>query len=172
MPLPDGQLDPFLSDVELSLSTYGRDQLVVIWPRGADRLARSVADSLAADSGRSPPAGVVAARLADRLGDRLGEPVTAAWRTCLGQLSSNRHEVIYRTEWNTLLLPVRGALRLRASPFDADRYWPAFFARERTSSLNLRLRMGEAVYVPRGFICELSETAASTMLLELALNTN
>ncbi|MFG2225124.1 hypothetical protein [Streptomyces sp. NPDC048644] len=173
MPLPDGQLDLLLLDVELSLAAYGRDQLVVVWPRGADLLARSVTDRPAGspvpDSGRGPPARALAARLSARFADRLGEPVTVAWRTLAGQPPDGRPEVAYRTEWDTLLLTVRGALRLSASPFDAGGRGSTPLARARPGPLSVRLRTGGAVYAPRGFMCEMSEASAPTLLLELSL---
>ncbi|KUN16134.1 hypothetical protein AQJ11_40700 [Streptomyces corchorusii] len=174
MALPDGQLDLFLSDVELSLSAYGRDQVVVVWPRGADLLVSSLAHAAAgtpvAGSGRRPPEPALATRLAERFAVRLGAPVTAAWRALAGQPGGGRTpEVVYRTEWDTLLLTVRGALQLGVGPFDVDVHIRLPAGRERTGPLSLRLRTGEAVYAPRGFMCEMSAAAAPTLLLELTL---
>ncbi|MCX4970695.1 hypothetical protein OHA98_39275 [Streptomyces sp. NBC_00654] len=172
MPLPDGELDLLLADVELSLSAHGRDRIAVVWPRGADLLARIVAGRRTApalaDSNRGPSARAVAARLADRLADRLGEPVTAAWRMLTGQAPGGP-EVVYRTEWDTLLLSVRGALWVRVAPFDAGGDDSTAAAGRRPGPLRLRLRTGEAVYVPRGFMCEMSEVRKPTLLLELSL---
>ncbi|MGY3677092.1 hypothetical protein [Streptomyces sp. TE33382] len=172
MPLPDGELDLLLADVELSLSAYGRDRIAAVWPRGADLLARIVAGRRTApalgDSSRGPSALALAARLADRLADRLGEPVTAAWRVLTGQ-STGGPEVVYRTEWDTLLLSVRGGLWVRVAPFDARGDGSAAGAGQPPGPLRLRLRTGEAVYVPRGFMCEMSDVRKPALLLELSL---
>ncbi|GHI09718.1 hypothetical protein AQI88_16615 [Streptomyces cellostaticus] len=163
MPLSAEDFEAFLSDVVLCLSIQHRGRVVVVWPRGADAVVETLSDHYerqsAADAGDGSPPG----RLAARLKELLGEAVTVTCRALSARGSGSDPELIYRTESDTLLLTIRGGFRLRVSPFDAA-HEP-----EPLGPLTLRLRAGEVIYTPRGFICEFSEARARCLLLELSL---
>ncbi|WDM15091.1 hypothetical protein J3S85_28405 [Streptomyces lavenduligriseus] len=137
----------FVRDLALCLSVHRDRSPALVWPEGIDDL---VADA----SGELPG-------LTGPLGTLLGCEVTS---------SALSLPVGGRSDGDTVatdlvLLPVRGSCRGRVGPLPPGQ---GFAASEHT--LELRLRIGEALYVPRGFVYSLDSAHTPCRLQVLALH--
>ncbi|MFF3941849.1 hypothetical protein [Streptomyces phaeofaciens] len=140
-------LDHFVRDLALCLSVHRDRSPALVWPDGID--------AVVAEAGTEMP------ELTTALGALLGSEVTS---------SSVALEVGGHSEGNPartdlVLLPVKGSCGGRVEPSPPGR-GPAVLEH----ALELRLRVGEALYVPRGFVYTLDSVHTPCTLQVLALH--
>ncbi|MFJ3306313.1 hypothetical protein ACIPSA_24980 [Streptomyces sp. NPDC086549] len=157
-------LDLFVRDLALCLSVHRDRGPALVWPDGADAV---LSEDGGVRRGRADPGpereGVAAgtARLTSGLGDLLGCRVGSSYLT----LPTGARSTGDTAATDLVLLPVRGSCDGRVEPSP-----PGQTRAVLDRALELRLRVGEALYVPSGFGYELNEAHSPCTLLVLALH--
>lgn len=144
-------LDLFVRDVALCLSVNRDRTPALVWPEGMDAV-------VAATEPEAPPeVGSATTELTTRLGALLGcTVVSSSVALALGA----RHTGT-TTETDLVLLPVRGSCGGRVEPTRP---------RRPDHTLDLRLRVGEALYLPRGYTYTLNDVHTPCTLQLLTLH--
>ncbi|WP_460072516.1 hypothetical protein [Streptomyces sp. YKOK-I1] len=164
-------LELFVRDLALCLSVHRDRGPALVWPDGVDAVlvdAVPMGDSGPrrdrADPEREPdPGGGTAgtAALTSGLGELLACRVGSSYLT----LDPGAHSGGNTAATDLVLLPVRGSCGGRVEPAPPGRARAVL-----DRPLELRLRVGEALYVPSGFGYELNEAHSPCTLLVLALH--
>ncbi|MGW2640685.1 hypothetical protein [Streptomyces sp. NPDC001348] len=163
-------LEVFARDLALCLSVNRDRGPALVWPDGVEALVAesSVADLAQAAAGTvqgtPPPAPSGLARAAE-LSAELGRLLNCEVRSSLVLLPTGEVRTGDRAATDLVLLPVRGGCdcRVRLEPRA-----PEPTAAEQV--LNLRLRVGEALYVPAGLGYSLGGVHAPCVLQVLSLH--
>ncbi|MEU1518471.1 hypothetical protein ABZ490_41085 [Streptomyces sp. NPDC005811] len=146
-------LELFVRDLALCLSVHRDRGPALVWPDGVDAV---LVDA-------EPTHGVAAgtAALTSGLGELLACRVGSSFLT----LEPGAHSGGNTAATDLVLLPVRGSCGGRVEPAPPGRARAVL-----DRPLELRLRVGEALYVPSGFGYELNEAHSPCTLLVLALH--
>jgi hypothetical protein len=163
-------LDVFARDLALCLSVHRDRGPALVWPDGLESF---VAESPVADFAQvtagiepaapppAPPGSLRAGELAEELGRLLGCEV----RGSLVLLSAGEERAGNRAATDLVLLPVQGGCdcRVELGPRDAH-------SAASDRDLNLRLRIGEALYVPGGLTYALGGVYTPCVLQVISLH--
>ncbi|GAB7110200.1 hypothetical protein JCM4814A_85150 [Streptomyces phaeofaciens JCM 4814] len=140
-------LDHFVRDLALCLSVHRDRSPALVWPDGID--------AVVAEAGTEMP------ELTTALGALLGSQVTSS----SVELPVGGHSEGNPARTDLVLVPVKGSCGGRVEPSPPGR-GPAVLEH----ALELRLRVGEALYVPRGFVYTLDSVHTPCTLQVLALH--
>lgn len=155
-------LDLFVRDVALCLSVNRDRTPALVWPEGIEAVVAAAREApplgMPPSSPEVPPE---ATELTARLGILLGcTVVSSSVALALGA----RHTGT-TTETDLVLLPVHGSCGGRVEPTR-----PQHPAAHPQHTLELRLRVGEALYLPRGYTYTLNDVHTPCTLQILALH--
>jgi hypothetical protein len=159
-------LERFVRDLALCLSVHRDKSPALVWPDGIDAVVARTVRPRGRRHADAGPAGPDADRdeadeLTSALGKMLGSEVTG-WFVEL-PLGARRGGNVAETD--LVLMPVHGSCggRVEASAPGAD-------GAVLEHALELRLRVGEALYVPRGFVYTLYDVHTPCTLQVLAVH--
>lgn len=161
------QLGLFVRDLALCLSVHRDRSPALVWPDGVDAVLAGVCGvprqrtDPGPDKARPDAAATGLGELTAALGSQLGCEVGGSFVV----LPTGGQSTGTTSGTDLVLLPVRGSCggRVERSPSGEG---TAVLDR----ALELRLRVGEALYVPRGFHYTLNEARSPCTLLVLALH--
>ncbi|MEU9447539.1 hypothetical protein [Streptomyces sp. NPDC048277] len=143
----EADLGHFVRDLALCLSVHRDRSPALVWPDGID--------AVVAGAGRELP------ELTSALGALLGSEVTSSFVELPVGGSSDGNTA----ETDLMLLPVKGSCGGRVEPSV-----PGLGSAVLEHALELRLRVGEVLYVPRGFVYTLDAVHTPCTLQVLALH--
>ncbi|MFF9203827.1 hypothetical protein ACF1AE_18730 [Streptomyces sp. NPDC014986] len=163
-------VDVFARDLALCLSVHRDRSPALVWPDGMEALvaessvddfAQATAGIASAVSSPAPSGPGRAGEMAEELGRLLGCEV----RRSLVLLLAGEERADNRAATDLVLLPVQGGCdcRVELKPRDADSAACA-------QNLNLRLRSGEALYVPSGLTYTLGGVYTPCVLQVISLH--
>ncbi|KUN76444.1 hypothetical protein [Streptomyces griseoruber] len=160
-------LELFVRDLALCLSVHRDRGPALVWPDGVDAV---LVDGDPTEDGHPrrgradpEPAGVAAGT--DALTSGLGELLACRVGSSYLTLDPGTQSGGNTAATDLVLLPVRGSCGGRVEPAPPGRARAVL-----DRPLELRLRVGEALYVPSGFGYELNEAHSPCTLLVLALH--
>ncbi|MCX4918666.1 MULTISPECIES: hypothetical protein [unclassified Streptomyces] len=156
-------LDLFVRDVALCLSVNRDRTPALVWPEGIEAVVAAARE--APPLGTPPPSPEVpyqAAELTERLGALLGCTVVSS---SVALARGARHTGT-TTETDLVLLPVHGSCGGRVEPTHP----PHPSSPRPPHTLDLRLRVGEALYLPRGYTYTLNDVHTPCTLQLLGLH--
>jgi hypothetical protein len=166
----EADLDLFVRDLALCLSVHRDRSPALVWPDGIDAVTAAVRGEPARSTEPGPdgmegpdgPEVVVSEtlELTTALGDLLGCEVVSSFIV----LPKGAQRADNAAKTDLVLVPVRGSCGGRVEPFS-----PAHGRTVLDHALELRLRVGEALYVPRGFLYTLNDVHTPCTLQVLAL---
>ncbi|MER7839438.1 hypothetical protein ABTY98_27040 [Streptomyces sp. NPDC096040] len=142
------ELERFVRDVALCLSVHRDRSPALVWPDGVD--------AVVARAGRDE---------ADELTSALGRVLGGEVGSSFVELPLGGRSAASVAETDLVLVPVRGSCggRVEASP-------PGQGGAVLQHALELRLRVGEALYVPRGFVYTLNDVHTPCTLQVFAVH--
>lgn len=162
-------LDVSVRDLALCVAVHRDRGPALVWPDGLDTLLAesSVADFARATVGTAPTTPPPAPPGPDRAGElaeELGRLLNCEARSALVPLPAGEERADNRAATDLVLLPVQGGCdcRVELKPRGAD---PAACDQD----LRLRLRTGEALYVPGGLAYALGGVYAPCVLQVISL---
>ncbi|MEU0788162.1 hypothetical protein ABZ341_42365 [Streptomyces sp. NPDC006173] len=155
-------LDLFVRDVALCLSVNRDRTPALVWPEGIEAVVAAARET--PPLGTPPPSLEVrpeATELTTRLGTLLGcTVVSSSVALALGARHTDT-----TTETDLVLLPVHGSCGGRVEPTHPTQSSP-----RPQHTLELRLRVGEVLYLPRGYTYTLNDVHTPCTLQILALH--
>ncbi|MCX4766717.1 hypothetical protein OG562_38235 [Streptomyces sp. NBC_01275] len=157
-------LELFVRDLALCLSVHRDRGPALVWPDGVDAVLSGDGGIRRGRADPGPePDGVVAgtAELTSGLGELLGCQVGSSYLS----LPTGAQSTGNTAATDLVLLPVRGSCGGRVEPSP-----PGQARAVLDRALELRLRVGEALYVPSGFGYALNGAHSPCTLLVLALH--
>ncbi|WP_416981260.1 hypothetical protein [Streptomyces sp. T028] len=157
-------LELLVRDLALCLSVHRDRGPAMVWPDGVDAVLSGDGGVRRGREGpRREPDGVAAgtAKLTSSLGELLGCRVGSSYLT----LPTGTRNAGNTAATDLVFLPVRGSCGGRVEPAPPGRARAVL-----DRPLELRLRVGEALYVPYGLGYELNQAHAPCTLLVLALH--
>ncbi|MFJ9025262.1 hypothetical protein ACIRPU_35630 [Streptomyces sp. NPDC102259] len=159
-------LELFVRDLALCLSVHRDRGPALVWPDGVDAVLSGddgVRRGRADPEPEAEPVGVAAGttELTSGLGELLGCRVGSSYLT----LPTGAQSTGNTAATDLVLLPVRGSCGGRVEPSPPGRARAVL-----DRALELRLRVGEALYVPSGFGYALNGAHSPCTLLVLALH--
>ncbi|MEU8792454.1 hypothetical protein [Streptomyces sp. NPDC048643] len=155
-------LDLFVRDVALCLSVNRDRTPALVWPEGIEAVVAAAGEAPPLDMpSTSPEVPPGETDLTNRLGMLLGCTVVS---TSVALALGARHTGT-TTETDLVLLPVHGSCGGRVEPTR-----PAHPSPRPQHTLDLRLRVGEALYLPRGYTYTLNDVHTPCTLQILALH--
>lgn len=162
-------LERFVRDLALCLSVHRGRSPALVWPEGVDAVVARAARGRRGSGSASPSAPGrdgdekrdVSSELTRALGAALGTEVSSSWV----ELPMGAESPGNTAETDLVLAPVRGSCggRVEASP-------PGQVAAVLNHPLELRLRAGQALYVPSGFVYTLNNVHTPCTLQVFAVH--
>jgi hypothetical protein len=166
---PD-DMDNFLHDIAISVSLHQGVRPALVWPEGCDSVpdelvALLVRDGYPRKAQDNSPSRRPAGFEIDDLTRGLGALLNVSVRSFYWELAARQETDRIRSGADAILLALTGACAFQIRPGGTE-------GNERTSDtlLNLRLRPGEALYIPQSFDYVIADVHTPSVLLELLLD--